>query len=37
MTCGAAFRSWLRATVQRSRVESEMDAEFAVPHGGLRR
>jgi putative ABC transport system permease protein len=28
MTLGSRFRSWLRATVQRSRMESEMDAEL---------
>ena len=28
MTIWARFRSWSRATVRRSRMESEMDAEL---------
>ena len=28
MTLGSRLRSWLRATFQRTRVESEMDAEL---------
>src|SRR6266849_4382959 len=28
MTLWGRFRSWLRATVQRSRMENEMDAEL---------